>query len=108
MEVFAMVAFIGGNGHEHGDGELCPDCLFRQELTEHLEWAAGDSELAWHEITGEIAYLMCGALASLTALRAGRFDSDLHDPESAATAAEAITRLAGAIAVLRDVLLEDD
>jgi hypothetical protein len=108
MEVFTMVAFIGGSEHEHGDGELCPDCLFRQELTEHLEWAAGDSEVAWHEITGEIAYLMSVALAALTATRAGAFDTDLHEPESPATAAAAISRLGDAIAELRDVLLEDD
>ena len=101
-----MVAFH--DGHDHGDGEVCPGCRFRQELAEHLEWLAGDSELSWHECTAEITNVMCEALAALTALRAGRFNPAVADPDSAARAAAAISRLGGMIHSIGVALMEDD
>jgi len=101
-----MVAFH--DGHEHSDGEVCPGCRFRQELAEHLESAAGDSELSWHEVTAEITTGMCEALAALTALRAGRFDPDVANPDSAARAAAAIWHVGGVIHSMWVALTEDD
>lgn len=102
-----MVAFHDGH-HEHGDGEVCPGCRFKQELAEHLEWAAEDSELSWHECTGEITHVMCESLAALTALRAGRFDPDVADADNATRAAAAISRLGGVIQEMRVALMDDD
>jgi hypothetical protein len=107
MEAFKMVAFIDSD-HEHDDGEVCPGCRFKQELAEHLEWAAGDSELSWHEVTGEITHLMCEALAALTALHAAQFDDEVVSPDTAPRAAAAISRLGGAIQELWIALMEDD
>ena len=94
--------------HDHGDGEVCPGCRFKQELAEHLDSAAEDSELAWHECTAEIMNVMCEALAALTAIRAGRFDPDVADPDSAARAAAAISRLGGLVQDMAAVLMDDD
>ena len=94
--------------HDHGDGDLCPGCRFRQTLAEFLEGMADEPEIAWHEATGEIIFLMNGALAALTALRAGRFDGDLHDDDNAAMAAAAISRLGGKIEELYDAIMDED
>ena len=94
--------------HDHGDGERCPGCRFRKALAEFLECMADEPEIAWHEATGEIIFLMNGALAALTALRAGRFHGDLHDDDNAAMAAAAISRLGGKIEELYDVIMDED
>jgi hypothetical protein len=107
MEAFSMVAFLE-SGHEHGDGDVCPGCKFKAALAEHLAWAAGDSELSWHECTAEITNVMCESLAALTALRAGRFDNDVADPGSAARAAATISRLGGVIQSMWVALMDDD
>ncbi len=107
MEAFSGVAFLNSE-HDHGDGEVCPGCRFKATLAEHLEWAAEDSELSWHEATAEITHVMCEALAALTVLRAGRFDHDVADPDAAARAAAAISRLGGVIQSMWAALMDDD
>ncbi len=102
-----MVA-INNDGHDHDDGEVCPGCRFKQELAEHLEWAAGDSELSWHECTAEITHVMGEAMAALTALQRGRFDPDVADAEDATRAAAAISRLGGVIQEMWVALMDDD
>ncbi len=102
-----MVAFPSSE-HEHGDGDVCPGCKFKAALAEHLTWAAGDSELSWHECTAEITNVMCEALAALTALRAGRFDHAVTDPGAAARAAATISRLGGVIQSMWVALMDDD
>jgi hypothetical protein len=52
-----MVAIQDGV-HDHGDGELCPGCQFKAVLAEHLEWAADEDDLTWHDLTGELIVLM--------------------------------------------------
>lgn len=96
-----------GSDHDHGDGEVCPGCRFKATLAEHLEWAAADSEIGWHEFTAEITHVMCAALAALTALRAGRFDPDVGDPDNATRAAAAISRLGGVIESMWVALMDD-
>jgi hypothetical protein len=95
------------DGHDH-DGSRCPGCKFKAALAEHLAWAAGDSELSWHECTAEITHLMCEAAAALTTLRAGRFDHDVADPDAAARAGATISRLGGVIQSMWVALMDDD
>lgn len=94
-------------GHDHGDGEDCPGCRFREALAELLESAADGPEDEWHDATAEIIFLMNGALSALTALRSGRFDHDLHDEEHASMAAAAISRLGGRIEELYEAIMDD-
>jgi len=96
------------DGHDHDDGYICPGCRFREALAEFLEGMADEPEIAWHEATGDIIFLMSNALAALGALRVGRFDGDLHDRDHAAMAAAAISRLGGKIEDLYDAIMHDD
>ena len=94
--------------HDHGDGELCPGCRFREALAEFLEGMAGEPESAWHDATAEIILLMNGAMVALNSLRASRSGGDLHHDDHATMAAAAISRLGGKIEELYDAIMRDD
>ena len=102
-----MVAMT--DGHDHGDGELCRGCLFRQRLAEHIEWTAGQPEQLWFDLLGEISESMALATAALVQLRCQRLDPDRDaDEEHAVVAADAISQLAVAIDGLWQSLMDDD
>lgn len=94
--------------HDHGDGEQCPGCQFKTELAQHLEWANGYSEEAWHDLTGEMIVLMGSALSMLTALRLAHVEGTNAPRNTAAAAAAAISRLGGVIDETWHALMDDE
>jgi hypothetical protein len=102
-----MVAIQDGV-HDHGDGELCPGCQFKAVLAEHLEWAAGDDDLAWHDLTSELIVLMGTAISTLAALRVAGVDGQGTPDNTAMAAAAAVSRLGGVIEELHAALMDDD
>lgn len=97
-------------GHDHGEGQVCPGCKFRKELAEFLAGEARSSEADWHDTTAEIIELMTSAVSALTTLRYVKFDDedDATDNDEAEMAAAAISRLGGAIHELWHVVMDDD
>jgi hypothetical protein len=102
-----MVAIQDGV-HDHGDGELCPGCQFKAVLAEHLEWAADEGDLTWHDLTGELIVLMGTAISTLTALRVAAVDGHGTPDNTAMAAAGAISRLGGVIEELHAAIMDDD
>jgi len=96
------------NEHDHGDGPVCPGCRFKAVLAEHLEWAADDSEVAWHELTGELIALMGTAISTLTVLRASHVEGDEVPANAANAAAAAVSRLGGVIDDMWHALMDGD
>jgi len=94
--------------HDHGDGPVCPGCRFKAVLAEHLEWAAGDGDESWHDLTGELVVLMSTALSMLTALRMAAVGGHGTPDNTAMAAAGAISRLGGVIEETWHALMDDD
>lgn len=101
-----MVTF--NHGHDHGEGRVCPGCRFKAVLAEHLEWAADESEIAWHELTGELIVLMGTALSALTALRSAHVEGEDVAANTANVAAAAVSRLGGVIDEMWHAMMDDD
>ena len=94
--------------HDHGDGPVCPGCRFKAVLAEHLKWAANESEIAWHELTGELIVLMGTALSALTALRSANVEGEDVPASTANVAAAAVSRLGGVIEEMWHAMMDDD
>lgn len=96
------------DGHDHGDSYACPGCRFKAALAEHLTWAAGEGDVAWHAITGEVLELMGTAAASLARLKTSTMSGTPNgDHESAEQAAAAIARIGGVIDEIWHVVIDE-
>jgi len=100
-----MVAFH--DGHDHGDGNVCPGCRFRKVLAEFLARAHEDGRQEWHWAVGDLRQAMHAALLALDAIDAAAFDNDARDADDdpAADAAEAITDVGAEIEQLWHALM---
>ena len=97
--------------HDHGDGELCPGCRFREVLADFLERSHEDGREEWHWAVGGLRQHMHAALLSLDAIEAGLFedaDDDELDDDPAEAAAFAIVNVGNEISELRDTLIGND
>jgi hypothetical protein len=101
-----MVGIHGG--HDHGDGDLCPDCQFREALGEFLRRAHNEGREEWHWAVGDIRQAMHAALLALDAVDAAAFDPDNDGPEGdpLADAAAVIAWVGSRIEQLRNALVQ--
>jgi len=91
--------------HDHGDGEVCPGCRFREVLAEFLAQSHEDGREEWYWAVGELRKSMHAALLAIDAIEAGGFypDADADDPP--ADAAAAITAVGAEIETLWGALM---
>ncbi|MFN6191802.1 MAG: hypothetical protein ACK48S_12880 [Planctomycetia bacterium] len=82
--------------HDHGDGERCPGCRFREALAEFLEIAHDDGRDHWYWAIGELRQHMHAALLALDAIEAQPFADDDDDEDDAAEDAAAAITAVGA------------
>jgi hypothetical protein len=101
-----MVAI--GDDHDHGEGQVCPACRFREALAEFLEESHSDGREEWHWAVGDLRQSMHAALLALDAIEAQPFDNDADpDDEPAVDAAAAIVAVGAEIEQLWQALLGD-
>ena len=93
--------------HDHGDGELCPGCRFREVLAEFLERSHEDGREEWHWAVGDLRQHMHAALLALDAIEARPFD-DEPDHDAGEDAAAAIAALGSEIHQLWHTLMGDE
>ena len=103
-----MVAFH--DGHEHGDGEVCPGCRFREALARFFDESMIEGQEEWHWATGELRQLMHAALLAFDRIEAAAFDSNATAPgdDPSHDAAAAVVMLASSIDRLWHTLTDDD
>ena len=92
--------------HDHGDGERCPGCVFREALAEFLEHSHDDGREAWHWAVGDLRMHIHGVLLALDAIESQPFDDDPDpDDDPAEDAASAIAAVGAEIEHLWHTLM---
>ena len=96
------------DGHDHGDGELCPGCQFRKALAEFLARSHEDGRQEWHWAVGDLRQAMHAALFAIDAIESAALnpvpDDDPED-DPAADAATAIANVGAEIEQLWHALM---
>lgn len=83
------------DGHDHGDGEVCPRCRMIERLADYLQLAATDGADDWHHDVGPFIERMHGALAAFQRLWAEEQTALYTDDiDNAGEAARAMVELA--------------
>ncbi len=72
-----MVA-LGEGGHDHDDGQMCPECEFRSRLADLIQRAADGHERHWDDLQGGLVDCMFDAMWALRRTRREKF-TDEHD-----------------------------
>ena len=94
--------------HDHGGGNVCPGCRFREALAEFLAESHAEGRHEWHWAVGDLRQSMHAALLALDAMDAAAFDDDPDDADDpAAAAARAITNLGADIDQFWHTLMDD-
>ena len=97
--------------HDHGDGERCPGCRFREALAEFLARSHEDGRQEWHWAVGDLRQSMHAALFAIDAIEAAALDPVPDDPDvgpvddPAADAATAIANVGAEIEQLWHALM---
>jgi hypothetical protein len=102
-----MVALHNGR-HEHGDGEVCPACRFREVLAAFLAECNAEGREEWHWAVGDLRQRMHAALLAIDRVEASGFVADDADDEPEVDAANAITAVASVIEELWHALMKAD
>jgi hypothetical protein len=102
-----MVSSFDGNEHDHGHGDVCPGCRFREALASFLSESFNHGREEWHWAVGDVRRHMHAALLALDAVEARPYDVE-PDPDAAADAAAAITLVGSEIQQLARELLDHD